>query len=1180
MRLSLKPQRTRTIVKLSLMKTPIVRAIQLALILILLSLGRASASVSVTIQPAGQTVAVGENAVFGAIVTATGGEVVTGYQWFMSPSNQNFTVVSTTSSLLINDVQTTDAGYIYVEVTYSGAGGQGTVPSATVQLTVNPQPRIITQPEDVTSPLGSNAVFTVEAGGAPPLHYQWQFNGANVANNGRITGAATTNLDIQDLMAGDAGGYQLVVKNLYGAATSQVATLVVSVVPPVITSATNLSGKQGYALNYTITATGTTPITFGATGLPAGLSVNWTNGDISGIPLVAGVFDVTLLATNAAQTSMADLVLTLADDIPVITSVTNAVGQQGVSFNYTITATNDPAWFSATPLPQGLTVDTNSGIISGVPLVSGVFAITIGAANEFGSNTQMLTLSLASGLPFISSAPVCNGQQGQPLSYSITASNNPAVFSANPLPEGLSLDAASGLISGVPLVEGSFSVTLGAYNPFGSNSQALTLNLASGAPGITSALTALGTEEQVNFRYVITASNSPTAFWADNLPTGLSVNTNTGAITGAPLYAGNYVVPLHAANAWGVGTAVLQLAINNRGISSLVITNVMTNYSSPYLVQFTFSLRDGADPSTSQAVVASPALMTVTAFENNVPVSPSETAVILERVGTQDSKVLKTYLVLDFSESIASPANGTNAAGISDSVTAEISAAQDFVNSQPDGAQVGVYEFHRDDEAPQQVISLTANKTLVDSAIGGIWTNYVQGFPAGSRAWDAVTAAITALGAPNSDEIHSVVLMSDGGDDSSMATTNSVIAAATNEVVQIYAIGFGYELNAPALQSLASATMGSYYTAAKVADLSLTFGEIGKDLTSQYVLRWATLNRATNPFVPAFEIGYQGLVADSPANPPPFISGTNDVITTNLSGTVTTNEVFVYTTNYIMLPFLPTNYAGNVLAGALRLVSDADVTPAAITLRATYTPRYIRQMRLHYRANWPVSLSLASTNADEILSGWVLTQTNDGAGGQWALLSSPDPGNLSSSIPYGGFGDLLTFAFNDPISASNAFSLFAVDNTLYTNTIGTNFYGFTLTNGSAFTTVYGQPPPHGTPIPWLISYGFTNNFTNAELLDLNGNGLAVWQDYVAGLSPRSTNSTFGVQVAWSQNAPQIIFNTALNRTYRIEWATSLTGPWTVLRDGMAGTGGAISFTDLRDLNEVGEMYYRVAVDVP
>src|SRR6185437_3018478 len=167
-----------------------------------------------------------------------------------------------------------------------------------------------------------------------------------------------------------------------------------------------------------------------------GLDVNVTNGVISGIAAVSGVFDLTLVATNAgAQTTTSDLVLTLAGDIPVIISATNASGKQGFPFSYTITATNDPTWFNAKQLPLGLSVDNASGIISGIPLVSGSFAFTLDATNAYGAVSQTLTLDLASGAPIITSALTKNGRQGQSFSYTIKATNNPATYSAGPLPD-------------------------------------------------------------------------------------------------------------------------------------------------------------------------------------------------------------------------------------------------------------------------------------------------------------------------------------------------------------------------------------------------------------------------------------------------------------------------------------------------------------------------------------------------------------------------------------------------------------------------------------------------------------------------------------------------------------------------------------------------------------------------
>jgi hypothetical protein len=1139
----------------------------------------ANANITVEIQPGTENVAVGEHVVLGAIVVTTAGEVVQGYQWYTSSSSGGpFTQISQSAALVLDNIQVSNAGYYYVKVLYQ-AGGSQSLQSATIQLTVDVHPRVLTQPLGGTSEPGSNVLFSITAAGSPPLSFQWRRDGGNLSDDSRTAGSGSTNLAIQNLLLSDAGNYDIVVANSFGSTTSQVAVLNVAYILPTIVSPTNSIGKQGHAFNFPIIATGTPPFTFGADGLPDGLSVNVTNGVISGVPSVAGVFNATLYATNAVATAATNFTFTLADDTPVIISATNASGKQGFAFTFAITATNDPAWFDAGPLPLGLNVDHASGIISGIPLVSGLFSLTINVTNLYGAASQTLALNLASGAPLITSALTKNGKQGQSFSYTIKATNNPATYSATPLPTGLMLDPVTGIISGVPLVTGTFPVTIGSVNMFGSDSQTLNITLATGAPAITSSLTANGAEEG-NFNYTIKANNTPTSFWATSLPIGLTVNTNTGAITGIPLYAGKYTVPIYAANAWGVGTTNLQITINNLAVSDLAIPSVLSKYFSPYLLEFTFSLRDSADPLTSHAVVAAPSSMTVTAFENGVPVSPSETGVILQPAA---SKVLKGYLVLDFSASVASiAANGdANANGISDAVEAEIASAQAFVNQQPAGSQIGVYEFHRDDEVPQQVIALTTDKARLVAAIGGIWTNYVQGFPAASRAWDALGLAVSALGTTNIDENHYVVFMSDGQDDSSTNTLGNVITSATNGAVQIYTVGFGGELDVNTLQNLSAATVGRFYNAGTdLTALALSFAEIGKDLSSQYVLRWATLKRSATQFLPTFQISYQGLTAGSPPDPPPVVSGTNITYSTNMTGDITTNTDLTYTTNYTLPPYKPTTYAGNVLGGFLRLSPDAAVSPENITLRALYVPRYIRQLNVHYRANWPVSLNLNTTNTGGLLDNWSLTQTNDGTGGKWAILTSPNPSDLASSMPYASFGNLLTFSFGDPITASNAFSLFAIDNTIYTNTAGTNFYGFNLTNTASFITVYPAPPAHGTPIPWLISHGFTNNFDAAELLDPNGNGFPVWQDYLAGLNPTNVNSTFTTQIAPMQMPPQISFNTVIGRTYRIEWSTGLAGPWIILRDGIVGTGATITFTDQRNLSTVGVMYYRVAVKAP
>ena len=79
---------------------------------------------------------------------------------------------------------------------------------------------------------------------------------------------------------------------------------------------------------------------------------------------------------------------------PTITSSTQVTPTAGSPFTYTITATNNPTSFSASPLPTGLTIDTSTGVISGTLTGIGQFSpITIGATNASGTGTAVLTMA-------------------------------------------------------------------------------------------------------------------------------------------------------------------------------------------------------------------------------------------------------------------------------------------------------------------------------------------------------------------------------------------------------------------------------------------------------------------------------------------------------------------------------------------------------------------------------------------------------------------------------------------------------------------------------------------------------------------------------------------------------------------------------------------------------------------
>src|SRR5437868_7085794 len=297
---------------------------------------------------------------------------------------------------------------------------------------------------------------------------------------------------------------------------------------PVITSPTAATGQVGVAFSYQITASNGPIISYNATGLPAGLSVNTSTGLISGTPTTAGTYSVTISATNSSGTGSATLTLTIKPPPPVITSATTASGTVGIAFSYQITATNNPTSFNATGLPGGLTVNTTTGVISGTPTTAGTYSVTISATNSGGTGNATLTLTIVNPPPPVVTSPLtASGQVGVAFSYQITATNNPASYNATGLPADLTVNTTTGLISGTPTTAGTYTVTISAINSGGTGSATLTLTINPAAPVITSPLTATG-QVGVAFSYTITATNSPASYNAAGLPTGLSVNTSTG----------------------------------------------------------------------------------------------------------------------------------------------------------------------------------------------------------------------------------------------------------------------------------------------------------------------------------------------------------------------------------------------------------------------------------------------------------------------------------------------------------------------------------------------------------------------------------------------------------------------------------------------------------------------------
>ncbi len=462
--------------------------------------------------------------------------------------------INTTSGLISGTP--TAAGSSNLTLSATNSGGTG---NASLVLTVSaplPGAPAITSSLTASGTVGAAFSYQIAATNSPTgfaatgLPAGLAVNTVSGLISGAPTVAGTSNVTLSATNSGGTGSASLVLT-------------VSAAVPgaPVITSSLTSSATVGVAFSYQITATNS-PSSFGATGLPAGLTVNSVSGLISGTPTAAGISSVTLSATNTGGTGSASLALTVAVGPPVITNSGTASATKGTAFSYQITATNSPTSFGASGLPVGLTVNTASGLISGTPTVAGTATVTLSATNSGGTGSAPLALTVNVAPPVITSSGTASGSVGTAFSYQIAATNSPTSFGASGLPAGLAVNTASGLISGTPTGAAISTVTLSATNSGGTGSASLILTVTAplAIPVITSNGTASATVG-TPFSYQISATNSPTSFGATGLPSGLTVNTTSGLISGTPTAAGTSSVTLSATNSGGAGSASLNLTV-------------------------------------------------------------------------------------------------------------------------------------------------------------------------------------------------------------------------------------------------------------------------------------------------------------------------------------------------------------------------------------------------------------------------------------------------------------------------------------------------------------------------------------------------------------------------------------------------------------------------------------------
>jgi hypothetical protein len=222
-------------------------------------------------------------------------------------------------------------------------------------------------------------------------------------------------------------------------------------------------------------------LTYTATGLPPGLSINPATGVISGTTSsTIGTYHVTVTATDGTgstgSTSFTwnvwNLITVILPEIehfevgvPVSVQVTATDTATGLPFTFSLAGSGS--------LPPGLSLDPTTGLISGTPTALGQYTDLIEVTDGTGSQGLATFDWVVAGDISISSPGALSTGAGEPvnedLSVTDSAAGDTLTYAATGLPPGLLIEGSTPVIFGWTEASGSYTVKVTASDQWGGS---------------------------------------------------------------------------------------------------------------------------------------------------------------------------------------------------------------------------------------------------------------------------------------------------------------------------------------------------------------------------------------------------------------------------------------------------------------------------------------------------------------------------------------------------------------------------------------------------------------------------------------------------------------------------------------------------------------------------------------
>ena len=504
--------------------------------------GRATQRFTLTVNPAipefelsesSATVAVGEEVRF--TTSSTGGSIS---KFSISPNAPSGMVFSSQSGSLFGFPRFEQLATTYT-VTGVGSGGSS---SQQFVLTVNAKAPVFRLSRYIQTVVkGSAAGFTVSSTGGPIT----RFSISPAAPAGMSFNTSTGVLSGSPTNVQPAATFTVTATNVSGSPTQTFELTVTASFPAFTLSSSSQTVAQGDSAGFTVNSTGGVAA-YSISATPTGMTFNTSTGALSGSPsAVKSEFIYTVTATNVSGKATQQFRLTVNPAVPEFVlsrSFHNAAA--GSASGFTVNSTGGyVSSFSISPsAPAGMLFSSVTGTLSGKPKSLQLATVyTVTATNDSGSASQEFELSVTrtgSDPSFVLSVSSQLVNQGSAAGFTVSSTGGPITrFSISPAaPAGMSFNTSTGVLSGSPTsAQLATTYTVTGSNSFASVTRTYVLTVKLVAPAFTLTLSSQSVYQGDAAGFTVNSTGGAATYSIDPLaPTGMSLNTSTGALSGNP----------------------------------------------------------------------------------------------------------------------------------------------------------------------------------------------------------------------------------------------------------------------------------------------------------------------------------------------------------------------------------------------------------------------------------------------------------------------------------------------------------------------------------------------------------------------------------------------------------------------------------------------------------------------